>query len=44
MSGSGTVTVTVSDGLAQTVRSFTVTVNAVNDAPTLTSLADSHHG
>jgi len=41
MSGSGTVTVTVSDGLAQTVRSFTVTVNPVNDAPTLTSIANS---
>jgi hypothetical protein len=44
MSGSGTVTVTVSDGLAQTVRSFTVTVNPVNDAPTLTSIADTTTG
>ena len=38
MSGSGTITVTVSDGLAQTVRSFSVTVNPVNDPPGLTSL------
>src|SRR5688572_11546717 len=40
MSGSGTVTVTVSDGLAQTARSFTVTVNPVNDAPTIANIAD----
>jgi hypothetical protein len=41
MSGSGTVTVTVSDGLAQVVRSFTVTVTPANDAPTLTGIANS---
>ena len=35
LSGTGVVNVTVSDGLAQTVRSFAVTVNAMNDAPTL---------
>ena len=39
--GTGVVNVTVSDGLAQTVRSFTVTVNPANDAPTLTSIANS---
>jgi hypothetical protein len=38
MSGSGTVTVTVSDGLAATARTFSVTVNPVNDPPGLTSL------
>jgi hypothetical protein len=40
MSGSGTVTVIVSDGLAQTVRSFAVTVNPVDDAPTIANIAD----
>jgi hypothetical protein len=39
--GTGTVNVTVSDGLAQTARSFTVTVTPANDAPTLTSIANS---
>jgi hypothetical protein len=39
--GTGVVNVTVSDGLAQTVRSFAVTVNPANDAPTLTSIANS---
>jgi hypothetical protein len=39
-SGNATVTVTVSDGLAQTTRSFSVIVNPVNDPPTLTSIAD----
>jgi hypothetical protein len=36
--GTGTITVTVSDGIAQVARSFSVTVNPVNDAPGLTSL------
>ena len=39
-SGTGVVNVTVSDGLAQVVRSFTVTVNPVNDAPTIANIAD----
>src|SRR5688572_6730304 len=39
--GTGVVNVTVSDGLAQTARSFTVTVTPANDAPTLTSIANS---
>ncbi|MGH8526737.1 MAG: Ig-like domain-containing protein, partial [Gammaproteobacteria bacterium] len=38
LSGTGVVNVTVSDGLAQTVRSFAVTVNPANDAPTLVSI------
>jgi hypothetical protein len=38
-SGNGTVTVTVSDGLAQTTRSFSVIVNPVNDPPTIAALA-----
>jgi hypothetical protein len=41
--GSATVTVTVNDGQAQNnnvVRSFTVTVNPVNDLPTLTEIPD----
>jgi hypothetical protein len=38
--GTGTVSVTVGDGVAQTVRSFLVIVNPVNDPPTLTSIAD----
>jgi len=37
--GSATITVTVSDGVATTARAFLVTVNAVNDAPTLDSIA-----
>jgi hypothetical protein len=37
MFGSGTVTVTVSDGVAETARTFSVTVNPVNDPPGLTS-------
>ncbi len=37
--GSATITVTVSDGVATTARAFLVTVNAVNDAPTLDALA-----
>lgn len=35
-----TITVTVSDGLATTNRAFTVTINPVNDPPTLTQPAD----
>ncbi|MGC3961291.1 MAG: Ig-like domain-containing protein [Verrucomicrobiota bacterium] len=42
-SGSATITVTVNDGQAANntvTRTFTVTVNAVNDAPTLNTLAN----
>lgn len=35
-SGTATITVTVSDGSQSASRAFTLTVNAVNDAPTLT--------
>jgi len=38
LSGTGTITVYVSDGRAQISRSFSVTVNPVNDPPALTSL------
>ena len=38
--GSTSIDVTVSDGISQTTRSFTVTVTAVNDPPTLNPLAD----
>ncbi|MGC9395308.1 MAG: tandem-95 repeat protein, partial [Anaerolineae bacterium] len=38
--GSARIDVTVSDGISQTTRSFTVTVAAVNDPPTLNPLAD----
>jgi subtilisin-like proprotein convertase family protein len=38
--GAATITVTVSDGISETVRVFQVTVNAVNDAPTLDALGD----
>jgi hypothetical protein len=38
--GTATFTVTVSDGQTTTTRQFTVTVTAVNDAPTLDPLAD----
>jgi len=38
-SGTGTVSVAVSDGLAQTVRSFQVTVNPVNDQPVVSTIA-----
>lgn len=37
-SGSATITVTVSDGNLQATRSFLLTVNPVNDAPTITGL------
>lgn len=43
VSGSATIAVTVNDGQAQNnliTRSFTVTVSAVNDAPTLDPIAD----
>jgi len=39
-SGSAQVTLTVSDGEATASRSFTVTVNSVNDAPTLAAIAN----
>ncbi len=39
-SGDADITVTVSDGQQTTVRSFTVTVNPVNDPPTLAAIAD----
>ena len=40
LSGAGTVTVTVSDGVSQRSRSFSVTVNPVNDSPVLQPLAN----
>ena len=39
-SGTATITVTVSDGQANTPRSFQLTINAVNDAPTISSLGN----
>ena len=38
--GTATITVTVSDGTASTPQTFTVTVTAVNDAPTIATIAD----
>ena len=38
--GTATITVTVSDGQLSTITSFLLTVNAVNDAPTITSIAN----
>ena len=38
--GTATITVTVSDGQLSTPTSFVLTVNAVNDAPTITSIAN----
>jgi hypothetical protein len=38
--GTATITVTVSDGQLSTPTSFLLTVNAVNDAPTITSIAN----
>ncbi|MDY7077577.1 MAG: tandem-95 repeat protein [Chloroflexota bacterium] len=38
--GTATVVVTVSDGISDTTRSFLVTVNPVNDAPTLDLIGD----
>ncbi len=40
VSGTTTITVTVSDGSATTSTSFVVTVNAVNDAPLISNLSD----
>jgi hypothetical protein len=40
VTGTGTITVTVSDGLTNTTRSFLVTVNPINDQPTLTTIAN----
>jgi glucose/arabinose dehydrogenase len=39
-SGTATITVTVSDGGMSTPTSFGLTVNAVNDAPTITAIAN----
>ena len=39
-SGSSVVTITVSDGISTTDEIFTVTVTAVNDAPTISAIAD----
>ncbi len=38
--GTATITVSVSDGQASTSTNFVLTVNAVNDAPTISSIAD----
>ncbi len=38
--GSAVLTVTVSDGQAQTVRTFMVTVNSVNDPPAIANIAN----
>lgn len=40
MSGNSTITLTVSDGTKDKNTSFVVTVNAVNDTPTITSIAN----
>ena len=39
-SGTATITVTVSDGAATTTDTFVVTVNAVNDTPTISNITD----
>ncbi|MBL0319110.1 MAG: DUF4347 domain-containing protein [Alphaproteobacteria bacterium] len=39
-SGVATITLNVSDGTTTTTQTFTVTVNAVNDAPTLSTIAN----
>ncbi len=39
-SGVATITLTVGDGTSSTSESFTLTVNAVNDAPTIGAVAD----
>lgn len=39
-SGTATITVRVTDGVATSIQSFVLAVNAVNDAPTLTGLRD----
>jgi uncharacterized delta-60 repeat protein len=38
--GSATITVTVSDGSANAINTFLLTVNAVNDAPTISNITD----
>ena len=38
--GSANITVTVSDGLASTSRTFTVSVSAVNDAPSISTIVN----
>ncbi|WP_308365245.1 MULTISPECIES: Ig-like domain-containing protein [unclassified Microbulbifer] len=43
-SGNATITVTVSDGAKSATEAFTVTVNAVNDAPTISAIADTTIG
>lgn len=40
LSGTSTITLTVSNGLVTNTTSFVVTVNAVNDAPTISTVAD----
>ncbi|MBN1656880.1 MAG: tandem-95 repeat protein, partial [Anaerolineae bacterium] len=40
MTGTATIAVNVSDGLSETVRSFTVTVDDVNDPPTIDPIPD----
>ncbi len=40
LSGSATITLTVSDSIATASKSFTLTVNAVNDAPTISTVVD----
>ena len=39
-SGSAVISITVSDGLSNTLEPFTVTVTAINDPPTITAIAD----
>jgi VCBS repeat-containing protein len=39
-SGSATITLTVSDGTSSTNDTFTLTVNAINDAPTISDVAN----
>jgi predicted outer membrane repeat protein len=39
-SGIATITVSVSDGRDATTQTFTITVNSVNDAPTITTIAN----
>ena len=40
LSGTATITVTVSDGTDNTPTNFTLTVTAVNDSPTITAITD----
>ncbi len=39
-SGTTVITLKATDGFTTTIRQFTLTVNAVNDAPTMTAIAD----